>query len=104
MPHDIRIRAFLRRSSVAIAVAAVIIGGITYGPVCNGQIATYAVKDQFWVFFLDPAHDVSVRDPSLGLDGCCDRSSSRTVSSGCFRAMSASGSATNGRAASAPWP
>ena len=49
--------------------AEVIIGGITYGPVCNGQIATYAVKDQFWVFFLDPAHDVSVRDPSLGLDG-----------------------------------
>ncbi|SDW36822.1 fatty acid cis/trans isomerase [Thiocapsa roseopersicina] len=49
--------------------AEVIIGGITYGPVCNGQIATYAVKDQFWVFFLDPEHDVSVRDPSLGLDG-----------------------------------
>jgi hypothetical protein len=48
--------------------AEVIIGGITYGPVCNGQIATYAVKDQFWVFFVDPAHDVSVRDPSLGLD------------------------------------
>ncbi|EGV17387.1 fatty acid cistrans isomerase [Thiocapsa marina 5811] len=48
--------------------AAVIVGGITYGPVCNGQIATYAVKDQFWVFFLDPAYDISVRDPSLGLD------------------------------------
>jgi hypothetical protein len=35
--------------------AEVMVGGITYGPVCNGQTATYAVKDQFWVFFLDPA-------------------------------------------------
>lgn len=62
IPADSRYRFLLEN-------AEVIIGGITYGPVCNGQIATYAVKDQFWVFFVDPAHDVSVRDPSLGLDG-----------------------------------
>jgi hypothetical protein len=47
--------------------AEVMVGGITYGPVCNGQTATYAVKDQFWALFLDPAHDPSVRDPTLGL-------------------------------------
>lgn len=47
--------------------AEVMVGGITYGPVCNGQTATYAVKDQFWVFFLDPAHDPSVQVPLLGL-------------------------------------
>jgi hypothetical protein len=47
--------------------AEVMVGGITYGPVCNGQTATYAVKDQFWVFFLDPDHDPSVQDPLLGL-------------------------------------
>jgi hypothetical protein len=47
--------------------AEVMVGGITYGPVCNGQTATYAVKDQFWVFFLDPAHDPSVQEPLLGL-------------------------------------
>ncbi|MGB5834104.1 MAG: fatty acid cis/trans isomerase, partial [Thiohalocapsa sp.] len=48
--------------------AEVIVGGITYGPVCNGQTATYAVKDQFWVWFLDPEQDPSVQDPKLGLD------------------------------------
>jgi hypothetical protein len=48
--------------------AEVMVGGITYGPVCNGQTATYAVKDQFWVFFLDPAQDPSVQDPQLGLE------------------------------------
>ncbi|MGD2055238.1 MAG: fatty acid cis/trans isomerase [Gammaproteobacteria bacterium] len=47
--------------------AEVMVGGITYGPVCNGQTATYAVKDQFWVFFLDPDHDPSVQEPLLGL-------------------------------------
>ncbi|MCW2284518.1 hypothetical protein M2323_002405 [Rhodoblastus acidophilus] len=46
----------------------VIVGGITYGPVCLGQIATYAVKDQFWVYFLDPRYDPSVQDPKLGLE------------------------------------
>ena len=45
-----------------------IVSGITYGPVCLGQTATYAVKDQFWVFFVDPKYDVSVRDPKLGLE------------------------------------
>ncbi len=48
--------------------AEVIVGGITYGPVCNGQTATFAVKDQFWVFFLDPTYDPSVQAPMLGLD------------------------------------
>ena len=61
IPAEARSRFLLENSEV-------IVGGITYGPVCNGQIATYAVKDQFWVFFLDPAHDVSVQDPKLGLD------------------------------------
>lgn len=46
----------------------VIVSGINYGPVCLGQTATYAVKDQFWVFFVDPKYDVSVRDPKLGLE------------------------------------
>jgi hypothetical protein len=47
--------------------AELIVSGITYGPVCLGQTATYAVKDQFWVYFVDPKHDVSVQDPKLGL-------------------------------------
>lgn len=47
--------------------AELIVSGITYGPVCLGQTATYAVKDHFWVYFIDPKHDVSVREPELGL-------------------------------------
>ena len=61
IPAEARYRFLLRN-------AEVIVGGITYGPVCNGQTATYAVKDQFWVFFLDPSKDVSVQDPTLGLE------------------------------------
>lgn len=61
IPAEVRYRFLLE-------YADVIVGGITYGPVCNGQTATYAVKDQFWVFFLDPAHDPSVQDPALGLE------------------------------------
>ena len=45
----------------------VVVGGITSGPVCLGQAATYAVKDQFWVYFVDPDYDVSVLEPQLGL-------------------------------------
>ena len=48
--------------------AEVIVGGITYGPVCLGQVATYAIKDHFWVYFLDPRYDPSVQNPKLGLD------------------------------------
>ena len=57
--------------------AETITSGVIYGPVCNGQTATYAVKDQFWVFFVDPAADPSVQDPALGLatwDALMDRS------------------------------
>ncbi|NEX21573.1 hypothetical protein G3480_14850 [Thiorhodococcus mannitoliphagus] len=61
IPAESRYRFMLENS-------AVVVGGITYGPVCNGQIATYAVKDQFWVFFLDPKYDPSVQEPMLGLD------------------------------------
>lgn len=62
IPAESRARFMLENSEM-------IVGGITYGPVCNGQTATYAVKDQFWVFFLDPAYDPSVQEPMLGLDG-----------------------------------
>jgi hypothetical protein len=48
--------------------AETITSGVIYGPVCNGQTATYAVKDHFWVFFVDPDADASVQDPKLGRD------------------------------------
>ena len=36
-----------------------------HGPVCKGQIALNVIDDQFWVMFLDPDHDLSVRYPRL---------------------------------------
>ena len=55
------------RSRFLLENSELIVSGITYGPVCLGQTATYAVKDQFWVYFLDPSADPSVLDPDLGL-------------------------------------
>jgi len=61
IPVEARYRFMLENSEL-------IVSGITYGPVCLGQTATYAVKDQFWVYFVDPKYDVSVLDPKLGLE------------------------------------
>lgn len=60
IPAESRARFLLENSQVVAS-------GVIYGPVCLGQTATYAVKDQFWVYFLDPRYDVSVKDPDLGL-------------------------------------
>ncbi len=32
------------------------------GPVCRGQIATDVIRDNFWIFFQDPQHDVYLTD------------------------------------------
>ena len=61
IPAEARYRFMLENSEL-------IISGITDGPVCLGQTATYAVKDHFWVFFLDPEFDISVQEPELGLE------------------------------------
>ena len=34
------------------------------GPVCRGQIATDVIRDNFWVFFQDPRHDLFITDPA----------------------------------------
>lgn len=47
------------------------------GPVCRGQIATNVIRDQFWVMFEDPKHEIYTNnagyqktvDPHLGLPG-----------------------------------
>ena len=70
IPAEARYRFLLENSEL-------IVSGITYGPVCLGQTATFAVKDQFWVYFVDPKYDVSVLDPKLGQvtwDAFMDRS------------------------------
>ena len=35
------------------------------GPVCHGQIAVDVIQDHFFVAFLDPDYDLSVREPAL---------------------------------------
>ena len=35
------------------------------GPVCRGQVALNVIHDQFWVMFLDPKFDLSVKNPGF---------------------------------------
>ena len=35
------------------------------GPVCKGQVALNVIHDHFWVFFVDPEHDLTVRYPGF---------------------------------------
>lgn len=35
------------------------------GPVCKGQIALNVIQDHFWVMFLDPKHDPSIKDKNF---------------------------------------
>ncbi len=36
-----------------------------HGPVCKGQVALNVINDHFWLFFLDPEYDLSVRQPGF---------------------------------------
>ncbi len=36
-----------------------------HGPVCKGQIALNVIDDHFWILFLDPDHDLSVKYPGF---------------------------------------
>ncbi|QDT28024.1 fatty acid cis/trans isomerase [Gimesia panareensis] len=55
------------RAQFLVENSHLIVSGMIRGPVCVGNLATYAIKDNFWVFFVDPAHDPSVLKPDLGL-------------------------------------
>ena len=55
------------RSRFLIENADVIIGAMVQGAVCIGSGATYAIRDHFWVWFLDPNSDISVINPQLEL-------------------------------------
>lgn len=35
------------------------------GPVCKGQVALNVIRDQFWVVFLDPEYDLSIKNPGF---------------------------------------
>lgn len=55
------------RAQFLVENSHLIVSGMIRGPVCVGNLATYAIKDNFWVFFVNPAHDPSVLKPNLGL-------------------------------------
>ena len=60
------------RAQFMVENSHLIVSGMIRGPVCVGNLATYAIKDNFWVFFVDPAHDPSVLKPELGLQSWKD--------------------------------
>ena len=35
------------------------------GPVCKGQVPLNVINDHFWVMFLDPDHDLSLKYPGF---------------------------------------
>lgn len=42
-----------------------IVNNFIKGPVCKGQIALNVIQDHFWVAFMDPKFDISVRDKNF---------------------------------------
>lgn len=60
------------RSLFLLENSHLIASGMIRGPVCVGNLATYAIKDNFWVFFVDPNSDPSVLKPELGLQSWKD--------------------------------
>lgn len=54
------------RDQFLLEHSSMIIDQMVRGPVCYGRAATYAIRDHFWVSFLDPKSDPSVVTPYLG--------------------------------------
>jgi hypothetical protein len=60
IPARIRYQFLLENSQV-------IANAMIRGPACSGRVATNAIRDHFWVFFLKPESDVTVINPDIGL-------------------------------------
>ena len=60
IPAEARSRFMLENSQMIYAAFA-------RGPICLIAAASYAVDEYFWILFLDPASDPTVREPKLGL-------------------------------------
>ncbi|MDH3973137.1 MAG: fatty acid cis/trans isomerase [Deltaproteobacteria bacterium] len=58
IPAKIRYQWLIENSKVMVDL-------FTRGPVCNGGTATYAVRDYFWVMFMDPDSDISLNIPGF---------------------------------------
>jgi len=58
IPPSVRYRFLLDHSEYIIRT-------FIRGPVCKGQVALNVINDHFWVMFLDPAYDLSLKYPNL---------------------------------------
>jgi hypothetical protein len=56
------------RSRFMIENSRVLFAEFARGPICLVQIASWAVDEYFWIWFLKPESDPSVQTPELGLD------------------------------------
>jgi len=56
-----------QRATFLYENSKLIVSGMIQGPVCVGNLATYAIKDYFWAYFVKPESDPSVLNPELGL-------------------------------------
>lgn len=60
IPAKIRYQFMLENSQL-------IANAMIRGPACSGRTATHAIRDHFWVFFLQPDSDVTVLNPDISL-------------------------------------
>ena len=71
--HDLRANPFVvfeqiparSRYQFLLDHAHYILMTFIHGPVCKGQVALNVIDDHFWVMFMDPNHDLSVRYPGF---------------------------------------
>jgi hypothetical protein len=56
------------RSRFMIENSRMLFAQFARGPICLVQIASFAVDEYFWIWFLKPESDPSVQQPHLGLD------------------------------------
>jgi hypothetical protein len=54
------------RYSFMLDKSYTLVNAMIRGSVCTGKRATYAIRDHFWVLFLDPDSDPSVKEPEIG--------------------------------------
>lgn len=59
IPAKIRYQFLLENSQT-------IVNGMIRGPACHGHVATNAIRDHFWIFFIKPEADVTVLIPEIG--------------------------------------
>ncbi|WP_269542197.1 fatty acid cis/trans isomerase [Cerasicoccus fimbriatus] len=57
----------MQRATFLYENSKLIVSGMIQGPVCVGNLATYAIKDYFWAFFVKPESDPAVLNPELGM-------------------------------------